>query len=72
MRAAAWMNSTECGEHAGVLPNEIDATLQIIAAEKDVIEHRRHLVNERGIVRFPLRLLSNNRGRGDHSGCGEL
>jgi hypothetical protein len=43
------VNPTERGAHAGVLFDEIDAALQIVAAEKDVIEHRRHLVNERHV-----------------------
>jgi hypothetical protein len=39
------MDSTECGAGAGMLFNEIDAALQIVASEKNVIEHRWHLID---------------------------
>jgi hypothetical protein len=54
LRAAAWVNSAECGADAGMLFDEIDATLQIIAAKKDVIEHWRHLINQRNIGFLPV------------------
>ena len=38
------MNSTECGAYACVLFDEIDAALQIVAAEKDVVENGGHSV----------------------------
>jgi len=48
-------DSAEGGAYASVLFDEINATLQIIAAKKDVVEHRRHLVNERRNFRlWPL------------------
>ena len=56
LRAAAWMNSTECGADAAVLFYEIDAALEIVAAEKNVIEHGWHLIDQRH-VGFLRRLL---------------
>ena len=50
MCAAAGVDSAECSADAGVLLDEGDAFLQIAAAEKDVVEHGRHLVDERSDV----------------------
>jgi hypothetical protein len=47
LRAAAGVDSTECRADAGVLFDEIDATLKIVTAEKHVIEHRRNLIDKR-------------------------
>jgi hypothetical protein len=47
LRAAAGVHSTECRADAGVLFDESDAALNIVAAEKDVIEHRRNLIDQR-------------------------
>src|SRR6267142_5379146 len=64
MRPAAGMNSTESRADSGALFNKIDATLQIIAAEKNVVEHRRHLINERRHVRL-LSLAYKQRSRNE-------
>jgi hypothetical protein len=42
------VNPAESGAHAGVLENQGYAALEIAGAEQDVIEHRRHLILERG------------------------
>src|SRR5580692_2113094 len=39
LRSASWMDAAECGAHAGVLGDEIDAAIENAAAEKYVIEH---------------------------------
>ena len=64
MRAAAGMDTAECGAHAGVLFDEIDAALQVVAAEKNVIEHGRHLIDQRGVGGI---FLLRNQCSGDES-----
>src|SRR5258708_24732196 len=46
------MAATKRGAYASVLFDEVNAKLQIITAEKDVIEHWWHLVNQRRHVRL--------------------
>ena len=43
LSAAAGMDAAERGPDASALFDEVDAALQIVAAEKDVVEHWRHL-----------------------------
>ena len=69
MRAAAWMNSTESGPHAGVLLDEIDAALQIVAAEKNVVEQGRHLIDQRHVGFLPL--LNEKSSWREYRACGE-
>ena len=45
MRAATGVNSAEGSANTGVLFDETDATLQIVAAEQNMIEHRWHLID---------------------------
>jgi hypothetical protein len=52
LRASPWVNSAVCGANTGVLFDESDAKLEIVRAEKDVIEHRWHLVDQRRHVRL--------------------
>src|SRR6266849_1582437 len=42
-RAAAGMNAAECGAHTGVFLNEVDAAIEIVAAENEVIEQSRKI-----------------------------
>src|ERR1700687_1208505 len=42
--AAAGMNASECGAHARIFFNEVDAAIEIVAADNDVIEQSGHLV----------------------------
>jgi len=57
-RAAAGVNAAEGGTHAGGLFDEFDAAVEIIAAEKDVIEQGGHV-----IVFFGVRGQGNRRNR---------
>ena len=59
---AARMNSAKFGSHASVLFDEGDTRLEVAAAEKDVIEHGRHLIDERHIG-FLLALREEDRRR---------
>ena len=45
LRAAARVNSAKCRAYAGVPFDKIDTALKIAAAEKDVVEHRRYLID---------------------------
>ncbi len=38
------MDASECGTHAGIFFNEVDAAIEIVAADNDVIEQGGHLV----------------------------
>jgi hypothetical protein len=38
------MDASECGAYAGIFFNEVDAAIEIVAADNDVIEQSRHLV----------------------------
>src|SRR5882762_1034812 len=40
------MNSTKDRAHASVLFDKVEAALEIAATENNVIEHRRHLIDE--------------------------
>src|SRR4029077_8016729 len=43
-RAAAGMDSTDGGANAGAFFDQLDTAVEIVAAEKDVIEHGGHVV----------------------------
>src|ERR1700751_3328564 len=43
--AAAGVGSTECGADASVLFDERDASLEVVGAEKYVVEHGWHQIN---------------------------
>ena len=50
LRATTGVDSAECGADSAVFFDKVDAALEIVAAEKDVVEHRWHLINQRGMV----------------------
>jgi hypothetical protein len=66
------MNSAECGADAGMLFDEVYAALQIIAAEENVIEHGRHLINQGDIGFLLSRVLRKERDRRHGGSGGEL
>jgi hypothetical protein len=51
--ATARVDSAECGADSGVLFDEGHAFFKVAAAEQQVVEHRRHLVDERGVGFLP-------------------
>ena len=53
MCATARVDSAECGTDSRVLCDEGYALFQVAAAEEDVVEHRRHLVDERNVGCLP-------------------
>ena len=66
------MDSAKCGAHAGVLFDEVNAALQIIAAEKDVVEHWWHLIDERRYCGLLLCALCEDKNWRDCGGRSEL
>ena len=40
-RPTAWMNAAKCGADAGMLFDEGNAAVEVVASEKQVIEHGR-------------------------------
>jgi hypothetical protein len=69
LRAAARVNSAEGSANTSVLFDESDAALKIVAAEKDVIEHRWHLVDQRRHVRLPPLTAEEGVGNDERRAC---
>ena len=69
LRAATWVNSAECRANTRVLFDESDAKLEIVAPEKDVIEHWWHLIDQRRHFRLLPLIAEEGVGNDERRTC---